>query len=123
MSGILGRGHDKNWPNSPRVEVRWQEQEKTTRGWNRIAVLRRILLIIFGTGKRTSTVPELPGLCGKMAAVLSRLRINAIATVSRILSATRATSRGEPMMAMFPGLGTGCSGLTGTNGVNAVMRQ
>jgi len=70
------------------MEVRWQEQEETTCGWNGIAVLRRILLVVLGTGKRTSTVPELPGLCGKMAAVLSRLRIDAIATGSRILSAT-----------------------------------
>ena len=51
MSGILGRGYDKNWSNSPRVEVRWQEQEETTCDWNGIAVLRRILLVILGNRK------------------------------------------------------------------------
>ena len=51
MSGILGRGHDKNWPNSPRIEVRWEEQEETTGRGNGIAVLRRILLAILGNGK------------------------------------------------------------------------
>src|SRR6266550_4347601 len=51
VSGILGRGYDKNWPNSPRVEVRWQEQEETTCSWNGIAVLRRILLVVLGNRK------------------------------------------------------------------------
>ena len=103
MSGILGRGYDKNWPNSPRVEVRWQEQEETTCGWNGIAVLRRILLVVLGNRKAHVHGSGTAGTLRQNGRRLSRLRINAIATVSRILSATRAISRGEPMMAMFPG--------------------
>ena len=101
MSGILGRGHDENWPNWSRMEVRWQEQEETTCGWNGIAVLRRILLVILGNRKAHVQSSGFAGLCGKMAAVLSRLRIDAVATGSRILSATRATSRCSPIMATF----------------------
>jgi len=101
VSGILGRGYDKNWPNSARVEVRWQEQKETTCGWNGIAVLRRILLVILGNRKAHVQSSGFAGLCGKMAAVLSRLRIDAVATGSRILSATRATSRCSPIMATF----------------------
>ena len=46
-------------------------------------------------------VPELSGLCGKMAAVLLKLRTDAFITSSKILSATRLISRGSPMIATF----------------------
>src|SRR5207248_10939866 len=46
-------------------------------------------------------VPELSGLCGKMAAVLLKLRTDAFITSSKILSATRLISRGSPLIATF----------------------
>jgi hypothetical protein len=82
------------------------------------------LLVILGNREAHVHSSGAAGTLRQLAAVLSRLRINAIATASRILSATRATSRGEPMMAMFPGPRDWTFGSDGAlMGSTTVMRQ